>query len=37
MLQISYEYLTVMDMLYLLSNNDGYLDADKKCLVINSN
>ena len=33
-LEISYSFLTTMEMLYLLSNNDGYLDGDKHCLVI---
>lgn len=34
-LSISYELLNTYEMLLLLSNNDGYLDADKKCLMIN--
>ena len=31
---ISYDDITVMEMLYLFSNVDGFCDGDKKCVVI---
>jgi len=36
MFTISYKQfnLTLLDMVFLLSNNDGYIDGDKKCIVI---
>lgn len=34
---IDYSLITVQDAVYLLCNNDGYCDGDKKCVVINSN
>jgi hypothetical protein len=34
MLTINYNMVTVMETMYLLSNYDGYLDGDKKCLII---
>ena len=34
-LTINYKLITVLDMVYLLSNYDGYLDGDGKCLKIN--
>jgi hypothetical protein len=33
-LLITYDLLTVMEAVYILSNNNGYMDADKKCMVI---
>ena len=35
MLEIKTDLITVLDMVYLLSNNDGYVDGDKSCLIIN--
>jgi hypothetical protein len=34
MLTISYDYFTVFEACYILKNFSGYLDGDKKCLVI---
>ena len=34
MIMIDYSTLTVFDAVYLLSNNNGYFDGDKKCVVI---
>lgn len=34
MLTYDYKFLTLLEMSYLLSNNDGYCDGDKKCVVI---
>jgi len=34
MLTINYDNITVIEACFLLSNNDGYMDGDKKCLVI---
>ena len=34
MLNINYENLTVIEACYLLSNNNGYMDGDKKCITI---
>ena len=34
MLQINYNIITVQDAVYLLSNNKGYMDADKQCLIV---
>lgn len=34
MLQIDYNLVTVQDAIYLLSNYNGYMDADKQCLII---
>jgi hypothetical protein len=31
---IDYSLISIFDMLYLLSNNNGYLDGDAKCLII---
>ena len=36
MIEISWKNLTVFEMWYLLSNNEGYVDGDKKCVVINA-
>ena len=33
-LEISWDKITLMDMLFLLSNNRGYIDGDRKVLVI---
>lgn len=33
-LEISYNYLSVLDMSFLLSNYEGYCDGDKKCVVL---
>ena len=33
-LEISYQFLNMYEMLFLLSNNNGFLDGDKRCLVI---
>jgi len=35
MLTINYHLLTVLEASYLLSNYDGYMDADKQQIVIN--
>jgi len=35
MLTIDYKQLTVFEAVYLLSNYDGYMDGDNKCLRIN--
>jgi len=32
--KIRYEDVKVFDMLYLLSNFDGYMDADRQTLVV---
>ena len=29
-----YNEVSLLDMSYLLSNYDGYLDADKRCMVV---
>jgi len=34
MIEISYNNITVQDMFYLLSNNVGFCDGDKKVVVI---
>ena len=34
MVNIDYQYVTVFEACYLLKNLGGYMDADKKCLVI---
>jgi len=34
MLQVNYSLVTVQDAVYLLSNNNGYFDGDKKCLIL---
>ena len=34
MLTIKNNMVTVLDAVYILSNNDGYMDGDKQCLVI---
>ena len=34
MITIDYELLTVLEASYLLSNNNGYMDGDKKCVVL---
>lgn len=34
MITINYDLLTLFDMVFLLSNYDGYLDGDKKCLTL---
>ena len=34
MLTINYELLTVQDAVFLLCNNEGYMDGDKGCLVL---
>ena len=34
MLTIDYNTITVMDACFLLTNNNGYMDADKQCLII---
>jgi len=34
MLTISYKFITVFEACYLLKNFNGYLDGDKKCLVL---
>ena len=34
MLTIKNDRITVTETIYLLSNYDGYIDGDKKCLVI---
>jgi hypothetical protein len=31
-LSISYNLVTVQEAVYLLCNNTGYMDADKKCI-----
>lgn len=33
-LEISFSLLTVLDVKYLLSNHNGYIDGDRRCLVI---
>lgn len=35
MLTIQNNQITVFEMIYLLSNYDGYVDGDKQCVVIN--
>jgi hypothetical protein len=34
MLEIQTNKITVFEVVYLLSNNDGFMDGDKKCLMI---
>jgi len=34
MLTVSYNNVSVLEAIYLLSNNDGYFDADLKSVVI---
>ena len=34
MITIDYRLLTTLEAVYLLSNNNGYLDADKQQVVI---
>jgi len=34
MITIDYKLLTVFDACYLLSNNEGHMDGDAKCLVL---
>jgi hypothetical protein len=33
-LEISYDYLNMLDMSYLLSNYEGFCDGDKRCVVL---
>jgi len=33
-LEISYDYLSVLDMSYLLSNYEGFCDGDRKVVVL---
>ena len=33
-LEISYDYLSIIDMKFVLSNYDGYCDGDKRCVVL---
>jgi len=33
-MEIKYELLTLIDAIYILSNNKGYFDADQQCVVI---
>ena len=33
-LSISWKNITILDMIYLLSNNDGYIDGDEKTIHI---
>jgi len=37
MIEINNSIITVFEACYLLSNNKGYMDGDKKCLVITKN
>ena len=34
MIEISYDLLTMGDIITLLSNYEGHLDGDKKCLIL---
>jgi len=36
MIEISWKNLTIFEMWYLLSNCEGYVDGDKKCVMINA-
>jgi hypothetical protein len=31
---IDYDKIKLIDALYLLTQNEGYMDGDKKCLVL---
>jgi hypothetical protein len=33
-LEISYDYLNIIDMKFLLSNYEGFCDGDKRCVVL---
>jgi len=34
MIEISYDIITVQEMFYILSNRQGWCDADKRCVII---
>lgn len=34
MLTIDYKFITVFEAVFLMKNFNGYLDGDKKCLVL---
>ena len=33
-LEISYDLLSLLDMCFLLSNYEGFCDADRRCVVL---